>query len=95
MSTTEKTGIPVTKSMLERTSRRFVTKRPVVPNEPLTPSKAGTPVLLNVYDLWDLQKVNSCTLHFGFGAFHCGVEVFGQEYSFGYPDGKFCELFPL
>lgn len=45
---------------------------------------------LHVYDVGQLEKVgpegvkaiNRCLRPFGTGAFHCGVEVFGQEWSF-------------
>lgn len=44
-------------------------------------------VVLNVYDLVvdgsPLTKLNDKTKRFGFGAFHTGVQVFGQEISFG------------
>lgn len=46
-------------------------------------------VFLNVYDLFDLGKVNDRTIHLGFGAFHSAVEVFGIEFAFGYPAGLY------
>eukprot|EP01126_Amoeba_proteus_P066954 TRINITY_DN9785_c0_g1_i1.p1 TRINITY_DN9785_c0_g1~~TRINITY_DN9785_c0_g1_i1.p1 ORF type:complete len:284 (+),score=51.10 TRINITY_DN9785_c0_g1_i1:88-939(+) len=46
-------------------------------------------VKLNIYDLFDLGRVNDQTIHFGFGAFHSAVEIFGIEISFGYPAGVY------
>jgi len=51
-----------------------------------TPKKL-TSVILNIYDLPDLTKVNKCTMFLGLGAFHSGVEVYGEEYSYGFPEG--------
>jgi len=52
---------------------------------------AGT-VWLNIYDLCDeglgsWQKTNGMLRGFGTGAFHVGVEVYGQEWTFGYDFG--------
>ncbi|KAK1266251.1 DeSI-like protein [Acorus gramineus] len=47
------------------------------------PSDAGTPVILNVYDLTPL---NDYMYWLGFGIFHSGIEVYGQEYGFGAHD---------
>jgi hypothetical protein len=45
-------------------------------------------VYLHIYDLNEnVSKLNDCTIHLGFGAFHTGVEVFNRELSFGYPNG--------
>ncbi len=44
-------------------------------------------VLLNVYDLFELGKVNDRTIHLGFGAFHSAVQIFDMEISYGYPAG--------
>jgi len=40
-------------------------------------------VYLNVYDLEESTKYNNYTYYFGFGVFHSGIVLFGQEYSFG------------
>jgi len=53
-------------------------------------AKFGEPVRLHVYDVGQLERVgpkgvralNKCLRPLGAGAFHCGVEVFGQEWSF-------------
>lgn len=51
------------------------------------------PVTLNIYDVGSLtdsigavevQALNKVLRKFGTGAFHCGVEVYGQEWSFKY-----------
>jgi len=42
-------------------------------------------VVLNIYDIGTGsvgQTVNSVLRHFGTGAFHCGVDVYGREWSF-------------
>lgn len=48
------------------------------------------PVKLNLYDLGGLavsQRLNNILRSVGVGGvFHCGVEIFGREYSFGYAD---------
>jgi len=47
-------------------------------------------VRLNIYDVGSstVQKVNTVFRAMGVGAFHAAVEVYGQEWSFGYrPDG--------
>lgn len=46
----------------------------------------GEPVWLHIYDVAGatVQWVNSLARPVGTGAFHAGVEVFGQEWSFGY-----------
>lgn len=45
--------------------------------------RTPTPVTLHVYDLGDgLQVLNRVLAPFGTGAFHCGVEVHGEEWSF-------------
>lgn len=47
-------------------------------------------VYLHIYDLNEnVSKLNDCTIHLGFGAFHTGVEIFNRELSFGYPNGTF------
>lgn len=47
-------------------------------------------VYLHIYDLNEnVSKLNDCTIHLGFGAFHTGVEIFNRELSFGYPNGIF------
>lgn len=46
-----------------------------------------TPVTLHVYDLGvgrEMQVLNTVLSRFGTGAFHCGVEVYGREWSFQY-----------
>mmetsp|Transcript_134504 Transcript_134504/g.335561 ORF Transcript_134504/g.335561 Transcript_134504/m.335561 type:complete len:198 (-) Transcript_134504:134-727(-) len=51
--------------------------------QPLVP----TPVLLHVYDLgenFEVQALNAVLGALGTGAFHCGVEVYGHEFSFNY-----------
>merc|ERR1719270_1580242 len=48
------------------------------------------PVVLHVYDIEQLRDLgpnevkalNQILRPFGTGAFHCGVEIFGEEYSF-------------
>mmetsp|Transcript_42825 Transcript_42825/g.96720 ORF Transcript_42825/g.96720 Transcript_42825/m.96720 type:complete len:188 (-) Transcript_42825:141-704(-) len=43
------------------------------------------PVTLHIYDIWKSGKVqaaNKVLKAFGTGAFHCGVEVHGREWSF-------------
>lgn len=55
-------------------------------------------VILNIYDIGTSsvgQALNSVLRHFGTGAFHCGVEVYGYEWSFsdtedGTGMGVFC-----
>jgi hypothetical protein len=55
-------------------------------------------VTLNIYDIGTCsvgQALNSVLRHFGTGAFHCGVEVYGYEWSFsdtedGTGMGVFC-----
>jgi len=45
------------------------------------------PVTLHVYDLGtgtEMQAINSVLGKLGTGAFHCGVEVYGREWSFQY-----------
>jgi len=45
------------------------------------------PVILHVYDLGqnvEVQALNSVLGAFGTGAFHCGVEVYGDEFSFNW-----------
>jgi len=45
------------------------------------------PVTLHVYDLGvgrEMQVMNTVLSRFGTGAFHCGVEVYGREWSFQY-----------
>uniref|UniRef100_A0A6B2L591 PPPDE domain-containing protein n=1 Tax=Arcella intermedia TaxID=1963864 RepID=A0A6B2L591_9EUKA len=44
---------------------------------------------MSVYDLNDLSTINNYTIRLGFGAFHCGVTVYGKEYSYAYPKGIF------
>lgn len=44
-----------------------------------------TAVMLHVYDLGthrEVQAMNAVLSRFGTGAFHCGVEVYGREWSF-------------
>jgi len=43
-------------------------------------------VYLNVYDLEESIKYNDYTYYLGFGVFHSGLVLFGQEYSFGAHD---------
>lgn len=48
-------------------------------------SGRGTPVLLHIYDLGTTgagQVLNTVLRVFGTGAFHCGVEVYGKEWSY-------------
>lgn len=49
------------------------------------------PVSLHIYNLGtslQVQAINQILRHLGTGAFHCGVEVFGREFSFrGGPGG--------
>eukprot|EP00443_Scrippsiella_acuminata_P103902 CAMPEP_0115645332 /NCGR_PEP_ID=MMETSP0272-20121206/38347_1 /TAXON_ID=71861 /ORGANISM="Scrippsiella trochoidea, Strain CCMP3099" /LENGTH=270 /DNA_ID=CAMNT_0003082799 /DNA_START=125 /DNA_END=937 /DNA_ORIENTATION=+ len=52
---------------------------------PLPISGRGTEVLLHVYDLGtsgEGHMLNSVLRVFGTGAFHCGVEVYGKEWSY-------------
>lgn len=50
------------------------------------------PVTLNIYDIGTSGKVaalNKVLRPLGTGAFHCGVEVFGTEWSYGdFPEGS-------
>lgn len=49
--------------------------------------RVPAPVTLNVYDLGTggkMQALNSVLSNIGTGAFHCGVEVYGREFSFQY-----------
>jgi len=55
----------------------------------MTPGEEArpVPVTLHVYDLGknpEVQAINSVLGAFGTGAFHCGVEVYGHEFSFNY-----------
>jgi len=61
------------------------------------PSDCVAPVKLHVYHVSGfsaVQRVNSVLRVLGTGAFHIGVEVYGQEWSFGFTDdggtGVFC-----
>lgn len=54
-------------------------------------STTGSRVTLHIYDVGALpilQKVNDIFRNAGTGAFHAGVEVYGQEWSFGYRDNS-------
>mmetsp|Transcript_23646 Transcript_23646/g.51721 ORF Transcript_23646/g.51721 Transcript_23646/m.51721 type:complete len:241 (-) Transcript_23646:35-757(-) len=55
------------------------------------PYGAPAPVILNIYNVGTSDKVNFLNRllrPFGAGAFHCGVEVYGQEWSYGdYDEG--------
>jgi len=47
--------------------------------------RAGAPVTLHIYDLGktnETQALNRILRVFGSGAFHCGVEVYGKEWSY-------------
>uniref|UniRef100_A0A7S4V0J2 PPPDE domain-containing protein n=1 Tax=Alexandrium monilatum TaxID=311494 RepID=A0A7S4V0J2_9DINO len=53
------------------------------------PGRAAAPVTLHVYHVTGLdavRRVNKVLRALGTGAFHTGVEVYGQEYSFGFTD---------
>lgn len=54
------------------------------------PDPNSNMVYLNIYDLDSLSKVvNTVAKTIGTGAFHAGVEIYGNEYSFGYiTDGE-------
>ncbi|CAK0874576.1 unnamed protein product, partial [Prorocentrum cordatum] len=57
------------------------------------PERKPEPVTLNIYDLHGkgrgiFKGMNVLLRAAGTGAFHVGLEVFGQEYSFGYREGS-------
>jgi len=49
-------------------------------------NKNGTKIYLNVYDL---TQINYYLHSFGIGAYHTGVQIGYQEYSFGYHEGNY------
>mmetsp|Transcript_107849 Transcript_107849/g.300704 ORF Transcript_107849/g.300704 Transcript_107849/m.300704 type:complete len:189 (-) Transcript_107849:167-733(-) len=56
-----------------------------MPCRPTDRPETSEPVLLNVYDLgthWGGQAINRVLRPMGMGAFHCGVEVYGMEWSY-------------
>jgi hypothetical protein len=55
--------------------------------QPIPPSPV--PVTLHIYDvgtLCGIKGINNALRAAGTGAFHCGVEIYGQEYSYGHID---------
>eukprot|EP01129_Flabellula_baltica_P014825 TRINITY_DN721_c0_g1_i2.p1 TRINITY_DN721_c0_g1~~TRINITY_DN721_c0_g1_i2.p1 ORF type:complete len:319 (-),score=77.66 TRINITY_DN721_c0_g1_i2:47-1003(-) len=52
-------------------------------------TKLQEPVFLHIYDLPGLGNVNNYSMTLGMGAFHTGIEVFGNEWSFADPIGIF------
>merc|ERR1719201_2433772 len=65
-------------------------RKPAPPPEPEVPS--ATPVRLHIYDVSGHSAVQGANRFFraiGTGAYHAGVEVHGQEWSFGCSDGGF------
>mmetsp|Transcript_83369 Transcript_83369/g.165490 ORF Transcript_83369/g.165490 Transcript_83369/m.165490 type:complete len:300 (+) Transcript_83369:103-1002(+) len=56
---------------------------------------ASVPVTLHVYDLGSsrsIRTLNQFMRKLGTGIFHCGVEVFGREYSYANTEGE-CGIF--
>lgn len=54
--------------------------------------KPSAPVVLHVYDLGkgsSMTVMNKMLRIFGTGAYHVAIEVYGEEWSFGYPGGVF------
>lgn len=43
-------------------------------------------VFLNIYELDSFNKYNGYLVPVGLGAYHSGVEIYGEEISFGYHD---------
>jgi len=54
-----------------------------------------TNVYLNIYELLSFDKYNGYLVPIGLGAYHSGVEVYGEEISFGYHEGDFSGIFSI
>ncbi|XP_014247995.1 desumoylating isopeptidase 2 isoform X2 [Cimex lectularius] len=53
---------------------------------------AREPIILNVYDMY---WTNDYTTSIGLGVYHSGVEVYGQEYTYGGHPHSFPGIFPI
>merc|ERR1719409_2582017 len=60
--------------------------------------RMGAPLVLNVYYVSVVQEnvrwVNGILRHAGAGAFHAGLEVYGQEWSYGFRDWRGTGVYP-
>ena len=52
-------------------------------------------VFLNIYELNSFDKYNGYLVPVGLGAYHSGVEVYGEEISFGYHDDNSTGIFNI
>lgn len=52
-------------------------------------------VYLNIYELMSFDKYNGYLVPLGLGAYHSGVEIYGEEFSFGYHDGDHTGIFSI
>lgn len=55
----------------------------------------STKVYLNVYKLDSFSKYNPYLVPFGLGAYHTGIEVYGDEISFGFHDEDTSGIFTI
>lgn len=52
-------------------------------------------VYLNVYELMSFDKYNGYLIPVGLGAYHSGVEVYGEEFSFGFHEADYSGVFTV
>jgi hypothetical protein len=52
-------------------------------------------VFLNIYELMSFDKYNGYLVPLGLGAYHSGVEIYGEEFSFGFHDGDHSGIFTV
>lgn len=59
------------------------------------PRSGRTHVYLSVYELLSFGKYNPYLMPVGLGAYHTGVEIYGEEISYGYHDSHTSGIFSI